>query len=259
MAEQSEKLRNIALVAHSGAGKTSLAEYMLFKAGVTTRIGRVEDGNTAMDFEPEELKRQSSISSGIHQFEWSKHTVNVIDTPGDQNFLSDTQSCMRAADTALVVIDAIDGIKVQTEQTWAFASTFDMPCILFVNKLDKERAQLDSIIQDAAVSLEDPKPIALQLPIGSEEEFKGVVDLIRKKAFFYDEEGKSTEGDVPPDMTDQVDAEYETLVENIAEADDALVERYLEGEELTEDDLKKALKKGLRERLCAGALRVGCW
>jgi elongation factor G len=254
MAEQSEKLRNIALVAHSGAGKTSLAEYMLFKAGVTTRIGRVEDGNTAMDFEPEELKRQTSISSGIHQFDWSKHTVNIIDTPGDQNFLSDTQSCMRAADTALVVIDAVDGIKVQTEQAWAFASTFRMPCILFVNKLDKERAQLESIVRDAEASLEDPKPIVLQLPIGAEAEFNGLVDLIRKKAFFYDEDGNATAGDVPADMKDQVDAEYETLVENIAEADDALVERYLEGEELSEDDLKDALKKGLQERLFAPVL-----
>jgi elongation factor G len=254
MAEQSEKLRNIALVAHSGAGKTSLAEYMLFKAGVTTRIGRVEDGNTAMDFEPEELKRQTSISSGIHQFDWSKHTVNIIDTPGDQNFLSDTQFCMRAADTALVVVDAVDGIKVQTEQTWAFASTFHMPCILFVNKLDKERAQLESIVRDAEASLEGPKPIVLQLPIGAEAEFRGLVDLIRKKAFFYDEDGKATAGDVPADMKDQVDAEYETLVENIAEADDALVERYLDGEELSEDDLRDALKKGLKERLFAPVL-----
>ena len=140
MSEKVESLRNIALVAHSGAGKTMLAEAMLFNSGVIKRMGRVEDGNTAMDFEPEELKRVSSISSGFHQFEWKKHTVTIIDTPGDQNFFSDTLSCQQAADGALVVIDAVDGVKVQTEQAWEFAKDFDQPCMIYINKLDRERA-----------------------------------------------------------------------------------------------------------------------
>lgn len=249
MAEQSDKLRNIALVAHSGAGKTSLAEIMLFKAGVTTRVGRVEDGNTAMDFEAEELKRQASISSGIHQFEWKKHTVNIIDTPGDQNFFTDTRNCMRAADTAIFVIDAVDGVKVQTEQGWEFAAEFNMPSMVFINKLEKERADLNAVLREAAETLGDPKPVMLQMPIGSETDFKGVVDLIRMKAYTYDENGKATEVDIPADLKDEVQSERETLVENIAEADDSLVERYLEGEELTEEDLKAALKKGLNERI----------
>ena len=135
MSEKVDKLRNIALVAHGGAGKTSLAEVMLYKAGVTNRIGRVEDGNTAMDFEPEELKRQSSISSAFHQFEWKKNTVNLIDTPGDQNFFNDTLFSMQAADCALVVIDAVDGIKVQTELAWDFAKDLGLPCIIFINKI----------------------------------------------------------------------------------------------------------------------------
>ncbi|MFZ7124669.1 MAG: elongation factor G [Desulfobacterales bacterium] len=253
MAEQVDKIRNIALVAHSGAGKTSLAEIILFKAGVTTRIGRVEDGNTAMDFEPEELKRQSSISSALHQFDWKKHTVNIIDTPGDQNFITDTKFCMRAADTAVVVIDAVDGVKVQTEQAWEFATEYGMPCIIFVNKLDKERAILANVLEDANRSLESPKPIPLQIPIGQEAGFKGIVDLMRNKAYTY-EDGKASEIDIPADLVDEVASERETLIENIAEADDALVERYLEGEELSEEDLRNALRKGLRERIFAPVL-----
>ena len=137
MSEKVESLRNIALVAHSGAGKTSLAEAMLFDSGTTKRLGRVEDGNTAMDFEAEELKRTSSISSGFHQFDWKKHTVTIIDTPGDQNFFSDTRSCLQAADGVVVVIDAVDGVKVQTEQAWDFAAEFNQPCIIFINKLPR--------------------------------------------------------------------------------------------------------------------------
>ena len=135
-----DKLRNIALIAHGGAGKTSLAEVMLFNAGILSRLGRVEDGNTAMDFEPEELKRQISISSAFHQFNWNKYTINLIDTPGDQNFFSDTKFCMQAADAAVVVIDAVDGVKVQTELAWNFANDFDLPRVIFMNKLDRERA-----------------------------------------------------------------------------------------------------------------------
>ncbi|MBW2337957.1 MAG: GTP-binding protein, partial [Deltaproteobacteria bacterium] len=184
MSEKVESLRNIALVAHSGAGKTSLAETMLYDSGTIKRIGRVEDGNTALDFEPEELKRTikrigrvedgntaldfepeelkrtSSISSGFHQFNWKKHTVNLIDTPGDQNFFSDTLNCQQAADGVVVVVDAVDGVKVQTEQAWEFAKQFDQPCAIFINKLDRERADFSRAFQDAA-DIFEPKPIIL--------------------------------------------------------------------------------------------------
>ena len=247
MSEKVESLRNIALVAHSGAGKTSLAEAMLFDAGVTKRLGRVEDGNTAMDFEPEELKRTSSISSGFHQLDWKKHTVNIIDTPGDQNFFSDTLSCQQAADGAVVVIDAVDGVKVQTEQAWEFAKQFEQPCMIFINKLDRERADFQRAFNEAG-DIFDPKPIILQLPIGAEDNFKGVVDLITGQAYVYDEDGKAKKGEVPGDMQDTVDSEKENLIENIAEADDDLIERYLEGEELTEEELRAALRKGILTR-----------
>ncbi|MEJ2282485.1 MAG: elongation factor G [Desulfobacterales bacterium] len=259
MSDNVETLRNIALVAHSGAGKTSLAEAMLYNAGTIKRMGRVEDGNTALDFEPEELKRTSSISSGFHQFSWKKHTVNIIDTPGDQNFFSDTLSCLQAADGVLVLVDAVDGVKVQTEQAWEFARQYNQPCAIFINKLDRERADFTRAFEDAA-GLFEPKPIILQLPIGAEAEFKGIVDLISGQAYVYDENGKTQKTDVPADMQDQVEAERETLIENIAEADDELIERYLEGETLTEEDLKAALRAGTQNRtfvpvVCGAATR----
>ena len=249
MAVNAEQIRNIALVSHNGAGKTSLAEVMLFKAGLSNRIGRVEDGNTLMDFEPEELKRQTSISSGIHQFEWKKHTINMIDTPGDQNFFTETKNCMQGADVALFVIDAIDGVRVQTEQAWDFASEFNMPAIIFINKMEKERADFTKAFQDVSESLSTPKPIVIQLPIGSEGDFKGVVDLISMKAYIYGGEGKVSVTEIPADLQELAESEKETLIENIAEADDALIERYLEGESITDDELKATLKKGVNERI----------
>ena len=259
MSEKVEILRNIALVSHSGAGKTSLAEAMLYDGGITKRLGRVEDGNTAMDFEPEELKRTSSISSGFHQVEWKKHTINMIDTPGDQNFFSDTLSCLQAADGALVVIDAIDGIKVQTEQAWEFAKNFQQPCMIYINKLDRERADFSRAFKEIT-DIFEPKPIIMQLPIGAEDDFKGVVDLISGQAYIYDEEGKAKKSEVPADMQDEVESEKENLIENIAEADDDLVERYLEGEELSEEELRGALRKGTLARtfvpvVCGSATR----
>ncbi len=243
MSEKVERIRNIALIGHGGAGKTSLAEALLYDSGVVNRLGSVDDGNSTLDFEPEELKRQSSISSGFHQFNWKNHTINLIDTPGDQNFFSDTKSCMQAADGVVVVVDAVDGVKVQTELAWEFAKEFGLPCVIFINRLDRERADFNRTFEDAKVSFE-PKPIILQLPIGSEADFKGVVDLIRNQAFIYAADGKAKKEDIPADMQDLVESEREALVENIAEADDSLIEKYLEGEALSEEELNAALRNG---------------
>ena len=251
-----EKTRNVAFVGQGGAGKTSLAEAMLFNAGVTTRLGSVDAGNSVLDFEPEELKRKSTISTAFHQFDWQKKTVSLIDTPGDQNFFSDTKLCLQAADGVVLVIDAIDGVKFQSEQAWEYAEQFNLPVCIFINKVDRERADFLRAFQDA-VDIFEPKPIILQLPIGKEENFTGVVDLLSKKAFAY-ENGKATPCDIPADMQEMVETEHESLVENIAEADDELVEKYLEGEELSDEDLKKALLKGTASRtfvpvLCGSA------
>lgn len=252
-----DQIRNIALVGHGGAGKTSLAEFFLYRTKVTNRLGRTEDGNTTMDFEPEEIKRNSSINTTFHQYEWAKHTVNLIDTPGDQNFFADTRSCIQAADGVVVVIDAVDGVKVQTEQAWDLSGEFQLPALIFLNKLDRERSDFNRTFKNAVDSF-DPKPIILQLPIGSETDFKGVIDLIQMQAFEYDDNGKKTKVEIPVDMQELVDQEREMLVENIAEADDDLLERYLEGEDLTEHDIKDALKKGVLSRafvpvLCGSA------
>jgi elongation factor G len=254
-----EKLRNFALVGHSGAGKTSLAEAMLFDAGVTTRLGRIEEGNTALDFEPEEVKRGASISTGFHQFEWKKHRLVLIDTPGDMNFFTDTKLCLQGADAALVVIDAVDGVKVQTEQAWDLARQYELPCAIFVNKLDKDRSDFDRALADAERSF-DVKPVVMQLPIGKEAGFKGVVDLIRMQAFVADDGGKVKAVEIPADMRDAAQAARESMVENIAEADDSLVEKYLEGEALSEEELHGALRAGVLKRifapvLCGSAVR----
>ena len=259
MSEATSELRNIALLAHGGAGKTSLAEAILFKAGTTNRIGRVEDGTTVMDFEPEELKRNASISSGFCQYVWKKHTVNLIDTPGDQNFFSDTKLSMQGADAGVLLVDAVDGVKVQTEQAWDFADELNLPCIIFINKLDRERADFSRTLQDISSCL-DLKPITLHLPIGKEDDFKGIVDLVSMKSYIYDEDGKVTRGDIPADMQDQVDSEKEKLIEDVAEADDELIERYLEGETLSDEDIRSALRKGVISRvfvpvLCGAAIK----
>ncbi len=259
MTEMVEKLRNIALIAHGGAGKTSLAEVMLFDSGVTNRLGRVEDGTAAMDFEPEELKRNISISTAFHQFPWKKNTINIIDTPGDQNFFSDTRTCMQAADSVIVLVDAVDGVKVQTELGWDFAEEFGLPCTIFINKLDRERADFFRAFSDA-VEIFHPKPIIIQLPIGKEDKFNGVVDLLAMKAFIYDENGKAKAMEIPADMAEQVESARENLIENIAEADDELLERYLEGESLSDDEIMAALKKGTLKRalvpvLCGSATK----
>ncbi|MCF8095953.1 MAG: elongation factor G [Desulfobacteraceae bacterium] len=242
-----ENLRNVALIGHGGSGKTSLAEALLYNAGVTKRFGSVDEGNATLDFEPEELRRKSSITTSFHQFPWKNHRVNLIDTPGDQNFFSDTRMCIQAADGAVVVIDAVDGIKVQSEQAWEYADEFDLPRILFINKVDRERADFYKAFNDA-VEIFSPKPIILQLPIGQEADFKGIVDLVNMKAWIY-EDGKAKAADIPADMQEKAEAERETMIENIAEADDELVEKYLEGESLSDEEILRALRKGTFEKV----------
>jgi elongation factor G len=249
MDEQVGKIRNIVLAGHAGAGKTMIAEAMLYNAKAIDRFGRVEEGNTAMDTEPEEVKRGASITTGLFQYEWRKNAISLLDTPGDQNFFSDSISCMQAADAAVIVIDSVDGVKVQTEESWEFTASRNMPCVVFINKLDKERADFDQAFKDAKEALAQPKLILLQLPIGAKENFSGVVDLINMKAYTYTGDGKRQAGEIPADMKELAEAEKEALIENIAEADDSLLERYLEGEALTDEELNSALKKGILSRI----------
>lgn len=243
---ESEKIRNVALVAHGGAGKTSLAEALIFNSGDINRQGRVEDGNTVMDFDEEERKRTTSINSSFYQFNWKKNLISLIDTPGDQNFFSEAKTCLPAADSAVVVIESASGVEVRTEQASQFAADTNIPCVAFINKIDQERSNFKQAFQSAVDQLE-PKPILLQLPIGEKGDFKGVVDLIANKAYLYDG-GKAKATDIPADMADDVESERAELIENIAEADDSLLERYLEGEEIADSELISALQSGTKER-----------
>ncbi len=242
MNESISKIRNIAIAGHGGAGKTSLAEVMLFRTGTIKRLGRVEEGNTAMDFEPEETKRTASLSCGFHQYNTNNCSVTIMDTPGDQNFFSSTKTAMPYADGVVLVIDSVSGVEFRTEQALEFAKKSNLSTVIFLNKLDHSRSDFQKALDSCAEYLE-PKPVLLQMPIGSKEEFKGFVDLVSQKAYIY-EDGKTKASEIPADMVDLVDTERESFIENIVEMDDDLMERYLEGESITNEDLLGAIKKG---------------
>lgn len=255
------RLRNIALIGHGKAGKTSLAEAMLFDGGSTDRLGRVDDGTAVMDFEPEEIKRSLSISSSFNHLEWEKHKINLVDTPGDANFVIDTKNSLQAVDGAVVVVDAISGVEVTTEKVWDYANQFNLPRIFFVSKMDRERANYAQTLTDIQKTL-TPKAISLNLPIGAEDSLAGVVDLLSQKAFYSDgnQSGKFTEKEIPADLKEEAKGAREKLVEMIAEADDALLEKYLEGQELSPEELAQGLKKGVLNKslfpvLCGTGLR----
>ncbi|MCP4681021.1 MAG: elongation factor G [Desulfobacterales bacterium] len=247
MDRKAEHLKNIALVAHGGSGKTSLAEAMLFNGKATSRLGRVDDGTSNLDFEPEEIKRKITISSSFCQCGWKKHTISLIDTPGDDNFLSDTKSSLQAADGAIVVIDATAGVKVGTEKVWAFSEEQQLPRIIFISKLDRERADFFKVIEEAS-RVFNIKATPVFLPIGAEDKFSGLVDLIKMKAcqFNKDGSGKFETTEIPADMDDIVGEWREKMIENVVEANDDLMEKYLEGEELSTQEIEETLMQGIK-------------
>jgi elongation factor G len=242
-----ELLRNVAFIAHGGSGKTSLAEAVLFNGKATSRIGKVDDGSSNLDFEPEEIKRKITISSSFHHCEWKKNYINIIDTPGDDNFLSDTKFAMDAAEGAVVVLDATAAIKMGTEKVWGFADDLGLPRIIFINKLDRERADFYGKIKEISAQFE-AKTTPIFLPIGQEDSFKGIVDLIKMKAYIYkpDGSGKFETAEVPDDMVDTVNEWREPMIENIVEANDDLMEKYLEGEELSPKEIEETFVKGIK-------------
>jgi elongation factor G len=255
MDRNSEQLRNVGLIAHVGSGKTSLAEAMLFDGKATPRLGSVDEGTSSMDFEPEEVKRKITISTSIHHSGWKKHVINIIDTPGDDNFLSDTKFALQAADGVVVVLDATAGVKVGTEKVWGFADELKLPRIIFINKLDRERADFYAAVEEASKAL-GVKPTPVFLPIGSEDKFEGLVDLIKMKAYRYskDGSGKFQESPPPDDMKDEISEWQEKAIENIVEANDDLMEKYLEGEELKPEELEETLIQGIKSGVVAPIL-----
>jgi len=252
MERKSEQLRNVGLVAHVGSGKTSLAEAILFNGKATNRLGSVDEGTSNMDFEPEEIKRKITISTAFHHCMWKKHTINLIDTPGDDNFLSDTRASLQATDGVVVVVDATAGVKIGTEKVWAFADEQKLPRIIFVNKMDRERANFFTVVEEITNSF-DVKATPVFLPIGSEDKFQGLVDLIKMKAYVYTKDGggKFEESGIPDDMEESVSEWRETMIENIVEADDELMEKYLEGEELSPKEIEETFTKGIKSGLIA--------
>jgi elongation factor G len=255
------KIRNVALVGHGGAGKTTLAEALLFVAGAITRMGRVEDRNTVCDFDPEEQKRSISVSLALAPLEWEGHKVNVIDTPGYADFVGDVTAALRAADLAVFVVSAVEGVEVQTEAAWRLAEDEGMPRAIFVNKLDRERASFARTLDDLKAKF-GAGVAPLELPIGEEAAFRGVIDLLTDEAVTYTgSDGKGTTGPVPDDMANEEHSVHDALVEGIVVADDDLMERYLADEELSVHELEHALAKGIAEAsvfpvLCGSATKL---
>ena len=244
-----EKMRNVGFFGHGGDGKTSLAEAMLFNAGMTTRLGKVDDESSILDYEPEEVNRHISISSAIAYYDWNKHRVSVVDTPGDANFIADAKACMQVVDGAIIVIGANSGVKVQTEGMWREANALGIPRIIFISKMDMERARFSETLHDIKENLDSLQALPLQLPIGQEKDFRGVIDLLRGKAYIYeeDESGKFREEEPPAEMAGEVEQRRIEVLETLVEMDDELMEKYLEGETVDPQELLQCLKKGTAE------------
>ena len=240
-----EKIRNVALVGHGGSGKTTLAEALLAKAGAITRIGRVEDGTTVCDFDPEEQKRGLSLSLALAPFEWNGFKVNLLDTPGYADFIGDVHAALRVADLAIFVVSAVEGVEVQTMAAWKVATAANIPRMVFVNKLDRERASFERTLDELRERF-GAGVAPLELPIGQEHEFRGVADLLSDSAYFYDG-GNVTHGEVPDDLAELEHQVHDNLVEGIVVADDDLLERYLGGDEISFEELEHTLAHGVAD------------
>ena len=239
-------LRNVALVGHSGAGKTQLVSALLFDAGAVNRLGKVDEGTTVTDYDEEEIARKHTLSASVAYAEWNKTKINFIDTPGMANFLSDARAALRVADAALVVVDAVHGAEVSTEKVWEAADELGVPRLIALNRLDRERSSLERSLESLR-GVFGRTVIPIQLPIGEEKGFKGVVDLVAMKAITFSTDGSGTpaQADVPGDMTAAAQSAREALIEMVAEADDALMEKFFDAGTLSQDDLVAGLKRGV--------------
>ncbi|MGE5397950.1 MAG: elongation factor G [Chitinophagales bacterium] len=234
-------IRNIAVIAHGGSGKTSLTEAILYNTGVTTRLGKVDEGNTASDYLPEEIKRNMSISTTLIPCEYRDCKLNVLDTPGFADFLGEVKAALRVVDNTIVVLSAVAGVEVQTEIYWDESQ--GMPKVAFINKMDRENADFYKTLEDMRNKFSGTI-VPIQIPIGAESNFKGVVDLVKMKALIFEAgTGKYREEDIPADMKDEVEKYKEQLIEAAAEGDDELLNKYLEGEELTDEEIRLGIRE----------------
>ncbi|MBW8005146.1 MAG: elongation factor G [candidate division NC10 bacterium] len=255
------QIRNVGIVGHSQEGKTSLTDAILFDTGAINRLGRIEEGNTTTDFDEDEIKRGITLSAAVAFSEWKGVKLNLIDTPGFSNFLADTRICMRVVDVALLLVSAVDGVKVQTEKVWGYAEEYGLPVVFFANRMDRERADIFRTVEDLRKSL-NATAIPVQMPIGAASGFRGVVDLLGMKAYVYqaDGSGKFKEEEIPGEVKERAAELHHALVEAVAESDDALLERYLESGTLPPEDLRAGLRSAVISRrlfpvLCGSATK----
>jgi elongation factor G len=245
MHKAADRIRNVALVGHRGSGKTSLYEALLFQAGVITRMGSVADGTTVSDTDPDEKARGMSISLALNSFDWQQRRVNLLDTPGDSSFIADALGALRVCESAVFVINAVMGVEVHTTRLWQRAAELDLARLLFVNMLDRERADFFRTL-DSLKSAFGPHVVATEIPIGSEQEVRGVIDLVDMKAYEYSSPARDNgqEIPIPPELAEQAQEYRERLMDEVSETSDALMERYLEGDEISHEEIVAALKDG---------------
>jgi elongation factor G len=252
-----ERIRNVAVVGHGGVGKTTLVEALLYASGVIERMGRVDDGTTTTDYDPEEIRRKMTINLTPAPLEWKDHKLNLLDTPGYPDFIGECFAALHVADAALFVLDAVAGIQVQTEKLWRVAEAARLPRFLFLNRMDRENAEFQRVTEQLRDRF-GPHVVPLQVPVGRETAFRGVVDLVTLRASSV-EEGKVRTGEPPAEVQEEVRRWREVLVEEAAEGEDALVEKYLETGELSPEEILRGLRAGVREGrvvpvLCGAAL-----
>src|SRR2546421_4413406 len=248
-----ESIRNVLLTGHGGAGKTTLLEAMLFTSGAITRMGSVEDGNTVSDHDPEEVKKGISVSLALAPIESEGVKINVLDAPGYADFVGDLSSAVHAADAVIIVVSAVEGVEVQTEVAWELAVQAGLPRAIFINKLDRERASFERTLEELTNAF-GTQIAPVQFPIGEEHDFRGVASLLSGRAWTYDGGTAGTEGTWPDDITGKAEPYREKLTEAVAEADDELLEKYLETGDLSEDEILRALKAGFAEAKVAPVL-----
>ncbi|MDP9342982.1 MAG: elongation factor G [Actinomycetota bacterium] len=246
-------IRNVLLLGHGGAGKTTLMEAMVFAAGAITRMGKVEDGNTVSDHDPEEIRKGISVSLSMAPIEVGEVKINLLDAPGYADFVGDVYSAVRAVDAVLIVVSAVEGVEVQTEIGWELAAEAGLPRAILINKLDRERASFERTL-DGLVKAFGTQVAPLQFPLGEEHSFEGVADLLSRRAYRYGSSPQGEEGDWPEDIVAKADPFREKLTEAVAEADDVLLEKYLESGELAEDEIVKGVRAGFHEAKIAPVL-----
>jgi len=246
-----ERLRNVCLVGHGGAGKTSLAETFLFNSGAISRIGKVTEGNTVSDYLPEEVKHKVSISTSLIPMEWQEVKVNVLDSPGYLDFLGEVKSALRVVECGVLVLCGVAGLEVQSETTWGLMEEQKLPKIIFINKLDRKNANFGKVMEQLKGIYPQARFAPLQLPIGQESSFKGLIDIVENKVYEYAEDGSGrySTKEVPAEYEEETKGLREQLAEAVAEADDDLLMKYLEGEELNKADLQTALREALKQNL----------